>query len=187
MTFNLIDKSTWPVGPWNAEPDLSWWYDEGSKLPCAIFRSVVTGALFGAVGVPEGHAYHMRPIPIDITCHWGLQASGMTVFWDGTDSLSDMAEEMNNMHKNFNNCWWFTFACNQVGDFCPAEAKFWQEVDLEKIQKEYEGSTFIHKAFYMREVHSKYIGNYKDINFVKAECQKIACQLEIGAKLHHDA
>jgi hypothetical protein len=57
MEWQRIDKSTWPVGPWNAEPDKVQWVDEATGLDCLIVRNN-GGALCGYVGVPEGHPWH---------------------------------------------------------------------------------------------------------------------------------
>ncbi len=49
----IVDKTSWPRGEWDNEPDKVYWYDE-TKLPCLILRSPV-GALNGYVGVPIYH------------------------------------------------------------------------------------------------------------------------------------
>jgi len=49
----IVDKTSWPRGEWDLEPDKVFWYDE-TKLPCLIIRGFV-GALNGYVGVPIYH------------------------------------------------------------------------------------------------------------------------------------
>jgi hypothetical protein len=52
--YRTIDKTLWPRGEWDDEPDKMQWQDEATGLPCLIVRGPV-GALCGYVGVPEGH------------------------------------------------------------------------------------------------------------------------------------
>ncbi len=49
----IVDKTSWPRGEWDLEPDKVCWYDE-TKLPCLIIRGPV-GALNGYVGVAVYH------------------------------------------------------------------------------------------------------------------------------------
>ncbi len=49
----IIDKTSWPRGEWDSEPDKVIWYDE-TKFPCLILRGPV-GALNGYVGVMPYH------------------------------------------------------------------------------------------------------------------------------------
>lgn len=67
IEYATTDKSEWPVGPWQSEPDKKQWLDKATDLPCLIVRGPV-GALCGYVGVPKGHpAYglHYDGIPQD--------------------------------------------------------------------------------------------------------------------------
>lgn len=57
LQYTTIDKSTWPRGPWDDEPDKVQWEDAATELPCLIVRNGL-GALCGYVGVPEGHPWH---------------------------------------------------------------------------------------------------------------------------------
>lgn len=55
---NVIDKSSWPDGPWQHEPDKVQWQAPNTQLPCIVLRSSVIGAWYGYVGVPQGHPLH---------------------------------------------------------------------------------------------------------------------------------
>lgn len=52
-----LDRSEWPAGPWDDEPDKIQWEDEKTGLPCLIVRNHF-GALCGYVGVPRGHRFY---------------------------------------------------------------------------------------------------------------------------------
>lgn len=54
IEYRTQDKSDWPRGPWDNEPDKIQWQDEVTGLPCLIVRGPV-GALCGYVGVPKSH------------------------------------------------------------------------------------------------------------------------------------
>lgn len=68
IEYRTIDKSAWPRGEWDAEPDKVQWQDEATGLPCLIVRNS-GGALCGYVGLSEGHplygkSYSTRvPVP----------------------------------------------------------------------------------------------------------------------------
>src|SRR5690606_28176723 len=55
----VTDRTGWPSGPWDGEPDKAVWVDETTGLDCMIVRGPV-GALCGYVGVKEGHPWHGR-------------------------------------------------------------------------------------------------------------------------------
>lgn len=54
---DLNDRSGWPSGEWDNEPDKMQWPDEATGLPCLIVRNR-SGALCGYVGVPNGHPWY---------------------------------------------------------------------------------------------------------------------------------
>jgi hypothetical protein len=59
IAYRTIDKSSWPRGAWDDEPDKKQWQDTATGLPCLIVRNGV-GALCGYVGVPRWHPWHGR-------------------------------------------------------------------------------------------------------------------------------
>lgn len=96
---DVVDKSDWPRGEWDAEPDKIQWQDGATGLPCLIVRNGV-GALCGYVGVPKGHPWHgVRYSECPEKCgeKWcdhrpesHLEAHGGITF---TDSCSDTSRE----------------------------------------------------------------------------------------------
>ena len=54
---NIIDKSDWPRGEWDNEPDKVQWFNKRAKLPCMIVRGPL-GSLCGYVGVMPRHMFH---------------------------------------------------------------------------------------------------------------------------------
>jgi hypothetical protein len=67
-----IDKTNWPPGPWDSEPDKIVWIDEATDLDCMIVRGPY-GALCGYVGVPPGHPAYEQPYNnVHVEVHGGL-------------------------------------------------------------------------------------------------------------------
>jgi len=54
--WKFDDKSGWPSGEWNSEPDRKQWEDADTGLPCVILRGPM-GALCGYVGVSSDHPW----------------------------------------------------------------------------------------------------------------------------------
>jgi hypothetical protein len=72
LEWRTVDKSTWPKGPWQDEPDKKQWRDAATGLPCLIVRGPV-GALCGYVGVTADHPLHGKSYEdVDVEVHGGL-------------------------------------------------------------------------------------------------------------------
>lgn len=50
--YNLIDKTNWPDGIWNNEPDEVNWVDCLTKLKCQVLRHKKYGNFWGLVYIP---------------------------------------------------------------------------------------------------------------------------------------
>jgi len=75
---HAIDKSAWPRGPWDDEPDTHEWINRASGYDCFAQRSDITGAWCGYVGLPKGHPWwekHYTQLP-DLKIHGGLTFAG---------------------------------------------------------------------------------------------------------------
>lgn len=174
-----IPRELWGEGPWQHEPDKLDWRDERTSLPCAIRRSMV-GALCGYVGVPPGHAFfgwsyrdsvrvrdeflQNREVGRDIgvldAFTYGLQGGpehgtiplgmALRVHYGMTFSGEFPAGEAPC------EAWWFGFDCGHAGDLSPALAVLYREMDL-------------------TEFHAGDV--YRDINYVKGQCELLAFQL----------
>ena len=82
----IVDKSEWPRGEWDQEPDKIQWQDEATGLPCLIVRGPV-GALCGYVGVPSGHPLHGKDYD-----NVSLEAHGGITFASGCAKVGDRAK-----------------------------------------------------------------------------------------------
>lgn len=179
----LITKTQWSAGPWFTEGDFASWRDEESNFPCVLYRGASSGAWWGSVGIPDAASHYHRGTLINdnVHCHWGPSATGPYPFVSDEDGQDErdprILAELKAVISEYEGYLWFTFACTHVGDYCPGYVALWRDLDFEKAKKDYEGSYVPYKFYYMKEVHSHHPGNYKDFEFAKAECKKLAMQL----------
>lgn len=164
--YRTIDKSDWPLGPWQAEPDKLQWTDEATGLPCLIKRGPV-GALCGYVGVPEGHPYFQvdytdstereiahhcdvpwcNPSPEHVlTVHGGITYSAVCQEGDESESICHIPKPGEPEHV-----WWLGFDCAHAYDVSP--------LFLGRLP------VFEHQT-------------YRDLAYVQAECTRLAAQLK---------
>jgi hypothetical protein len=72
ITQRIHDRSAWPPGPWDDEPDRIEWLDDSTGLHCLMLRSRI-GAWCGYVAVPNGHPWHDRGYDdVEADVHGGL-------------------------------------------------------------------------------------------------------------------
>lgn len=82
--WTYVDKSAWPRGEWDGEPDKKQWTDPATGLPCLIVRNP-GGALCGYVGVSAGHpAFEKNWDAVNVDVHGGLTFA---------DKCADMSRE----------------------------------------------------------------------------------------------
>lgn len=147
-----IDKSAWPRGEWDSEPDRVDF--EHAGFPCMILRVAHSGHLCGYVGVPAGHplfgvsynqesallkealeARKNRPIGaqpgmgILIALLGGKLEARPEVVFDCHGGLTYSGEcsgRICHVPKDGgpDKVWWFGFDCAHCDDMCPARENF---------------------------------------------------------------
>ena len=106
-----IDRTRFPSGPWDNEPDKLSWTDETTGLPCLICRNQ-SGALCGYVGVPPTHKLHGLAYPkLNVQVHGGLTYS------DSCDPAGYICHHPAPGEPD--NIWWFGFDTAHAGDLVP--------------------------------------------------------------------
>lgn len=144
---HYVDRTGWPKGPWDDEPDRVEWRDEATKLPCLIVRQGNSGHLCGYVGVPPGHMLHGK----------------------GYDEVDFADEEYYGPHGGLtyaeacagrvchipqpgepDTVWWLGFDCAHSGDSRPGDARYGDGVRIKE---------------------------YKTVDYVRAECTKMAAMI----------
>lgn len=106
----IVDRTGWPAGPWDSEPDRIEWMTKAG-LPALMVR-VDHGAWCGYVAVPPGHpdhGKHYRDVEDTIDVHGGLtyadKCSGKVCHVPAPGEPDDV--------------WWFGFDCVHSGDLAP--------------------------------------------------------------------
>lgn len=149
--YRTVDKSTWPRGEWNREPDKIQWADEATGMPCLIVRGPV-GALCGYVGVAEGHPLFgtdYSHIEFDLDVHGGI------TFSDLCSPNGNEAERVCHVPGpgEPDHVWWFGFDCAHAFDYSP------------------------HLFRSVRSNPNLPEEEYRNVAYVQAECAKLAQQL----------
>ena len=155
-----IPKKDWGPGPWQDEPDRLEWRSHG--LPCLIVRNTrVTGALCGYVAVPPGHPLWGKTCSgddyIDFDVHGGIT-------W--TNTCSDHICHVP-LKGEPDNVWWFGFDCSHAGDLAPRMQATLRFIGFDRPSGL---DTRRVMGFDGDEV-------YRDLEYVKAEVERLAKQL----------
>lgn len=115
--FKAVDRTGWPPGPWDDEPDRIEWIDDATGQPCLMKRNGA-GAWCGYTAVNPDHPYHginYIELPEDIDVHGTLTYSG---FCHGEICHVPQPGEPDDV-------FWYGFDCNHSFDAAPAlEAAF---------------------------------------------------------------
>jgi hypothetical protein len=116
LEYTFIDKSSWPSGQWNNEPDKVQWQDQETGLPC-LARRARNGIWCGYVGVAEGHPWFQQSYDdhCDLEVHGGLTFSDFCVADNKEHGICHIPDEGEPDH-----IWWFGFDCAHLGDLTPA-------------------------------------------------------------------
>jgi len=108
-TEHKVDKSRFPRGEWDHEPDKLNWIDERTGMACMIVRNSM-GALCGYVAVERGHPYYEKDYShVDVECHGGLTYA---------DKCRGHICHVPEPGKP-DDVWWFGFDCAHSWDFVP--------------------------------------------------------------------
>lgn len=159
LQWSFTDKTRWPPGPWQYEPDKVQWVDGHTGLPCLAVRGPA-GAWCGYVGLAPDHpaygiAYNTcRACGDDLWCghsiadrvsvHGGLTYSGLCQKDATQHGICHVVEE-----GEQDTVWWVGFDCAHCDDYAP-------KIDSAAL-----------RAFQ----------TYRDLAYVQAECAALADQL----------
>lgn len=160
QTWTFVDKTAWVPGRWQDEPDKVQFTDDATGLPCLAVRNQGAGVWCGYVGVAEGHPlfkveYGDCPQGCEDYCEHRPEA----VFEvHGGITYSALCQEEAQPHGichipepgQPDHVWWFGFDTAHVGDLMPAYQPLYESLRND---------------------------SYKDLDYVRAECAKLAAQL----------
>ncbi len=108
-----VDKSNWPRGEWDNEPDRVDFRHAG--LPCMMIRNFRLGHWCGYAGVPPTHPLFGKDYnEVEVEAHGGL------TYADHCEGHICHVPELGESDEVF----WFGFDCGHSGDIVPYTAKF---------------------------------------------------------------
>jgi hypothetical protein len=113
----FVDRSTWPPGPWDDEPDRVDWVDEITGYACFVKRGPL-GQWCGYVGLPPGHRYHSADYDdVPVSVHGGELTFGAPC--DEADGPA--AERICHVPRpgQPDDVWWLGFDCGHSWDIIP--------------------------------------------------------------------
>ncbi len=111
-----VDRSNWPQGEWDGEPDKKQWQDKETGLPCLAVRHPRSGHWCGYVGVSINHPdFGKQYDDVDVDVHWGL------TFADKCQEVKDESGGICHKDPSNDNVWWFGFDCAHCDDVAPYE------------------------------------------------------------------
>jgi hypothetical protein len=169
----MRDRSKWPRGPWDAEPDKLQWRTEAG-LPGLIVRGPM-GNLCGYVGVVEGHPCfgrdycrdyergadgetdYEKPLPnpvIDLQVHGGITYGAACA-----GHICHVPEPGESDHV-----WWLGFDAGHSGDFSPGMASL-----LREAWRPGDGAR--------RDTPESRGETYRDVIYMRGEVEQLAEQL----------
>jgi hypothetical protein len=165
--YHWFQKSTWPDGPWQDEPDKIEWVDPATGYDCLIERNHY-GPLCGYVAVPPQHPYHgAHYSEINVHVHGGLsysplghgrELSGTAVHVDHDRDLPNSAFGLPFRERlpPGQHVWWLGFDCAHGYDVIPA----WPDWQIDPA------------------------ATYKTVVYVRREVTRLAKQLHEQAGSH---
>ena len=116
------DKSKYPEGEWNSEPDKIQWVDEYSNLDCLILRNSF-GALCGYVGVTRDHPlFRKDEDDIDVSVHGGVTFTDVCSASEGDEHICHVPFQGRDP-----DVWWIGFDCAHNSDFIPGMSSVFYE------------------------------------------------------------
>lgn len=160
ITYTTIDRTGWPSGEWDNEPDKVQWQDEATGLPCLAVRNRHAGNWCGYVGVTQSHPAFMKEydsvrVGDD---EWPEVHGGLT--------YADLCQPENHESRGIchvpdpdepDHVWWLGFDCAHFRDASPRD--YMLERDLGGIWSVEPDQT------------------YRRLAYVQAECRSLARQL----------
>lgn len=152
---HVIDRTGWPAGPWDGEPDKVNWKTKAG-LPGMIVRGPM-GTLCGYVAVTKGHPLYEKSARYtsgreekleDLEVHGGITYAAHC-----SGNICHVPEP-----GEPDDVWWLGFDCGHAWDVTPGMLRF------------REPRTFVENGLVRGET-------YKNIAYVRAEVEKLAEQL----------
>ncbi len=156
-----VPREEWGDGPWQDEPDRVEW-KTAAGLDALLHRSPMSGSWCGYVAVPPGHPMHGKEYG-DEGCD--LEAHGGITYSQGCDG--HICHEPAPGEPD--DVWWFGFDAGHAFDYSPA-----MEARTRKFMPPHLWSA---GPFVGPESESQWRDVYRDLAYMREECEDLAVQL----------
>lgn len=169
------DKTDWPRGEWDGEPDKIQWPDEATGLPCLIVRNR-SGALCGYVGVADGHpAYGIEYDDVKVSTEDGYpDVHGGLTFASFCAETKDESRYICHVpgpgepHK----VWWLGFDCHHAGDYAPGSDARYRQIVSEAQWRDHNAALGLGAPTGWGTTIE-----YRNVAYVREQCTALAKQL----------
>lgn len=112
------DRSKWPAGEWDGEPDKVQWKDPATGIDCLAKRNYLLGHWCGYVGVAPTHPWHGKySDSMDVDVHGGLTYARECEEGDPELTVCHIPAPGEPEHL-----WWLGFDCAHCNDYSPENA-----------------------------------------------------------------
>lgn len=152
-TKTFVDRTGWPAGPWDDEPDRVEWMDEATGLTCLALRRSRFGHWCGYVAVPPDHPLHGRDCEVAdavVDVHGGFTHADACMD-DGRPKHEQVCHVPAPGEPD--DVWWFGFDFAHCDDLSPGLTRHYGPIGGEV---------------------------YRTLDYVRGECVSVARQLYVG-------
>lgn len=160
-----VDRSRWPRGAWDSEPDQARWTDEDTGLACLAKRHRQKGHWCGYVGVDSRHSWYgvsQAELEDAAEIHGAVTFAGRCDEGPVAQTACH-AEEPGEPDE----LWWIGFHCHHAWDCSP--------VDL--VEEAARGEWVAREAG----------EDYRTLGYVQSECRRLARQMAGSQRLVAEA
>jgi hypothetical protein len=167
MQTHKIDRTGWPNGEWDAEPDRMQW--QHGKIPCLIVRNSL-GNLCGYAGVSRTHPFYRSDYDnVEVCVHGGL------TYGDTCQLGGPICHEPEPGQPA--DVWWLGFDCAHLGDYVPGMHR----TEIEEALAASRAFIAQHVPGMKAYIYTRPQEPYRDINYVQGEVNRLADQLADAA------
>jgi hypothetical protein len=155
-TMRGIDKSEWPKGPWHEEPDLAEWRDPETGIPCLALRTERNGHWCGYVAIAADHPWNTAEDLFDVDTH------GEITYGPARCQEERPEEDLP----------WLRI-CHEPKE---GESEDVRWVGFDCAHHGYHDPDLSPGSWLHRDCHGLPEGTYRDLEYVVAQCAKLAKQ-----------
>lgn len=161
--WKFVDRTGWPSGEWDNEPDKVQWTDEETRLVCMLHRGPF-GNWCGYVGVPPDHRFYGVEYQ-NVYEREGIDVHGGLTYSDHCSPNFDPETGYGVCHVpepgEPDDLWWLGFDCGHAFDYQPGMYARLGHLLPEELER----------------CFPRGLDTYRNIAYAKLQCVVLAAQL----------